>query len=274
MDGTVGKSIGDWLRVFTACYCALALAMLGAKADPPTGNGSPPLNITSPNGTMTVGGTSYTPTIDVSGLVAQLAAAQTWTGLQTLQGVNFFIVGAAGNCSGMPAALASGICLAGNSASNVDGIILGPVTGGTACVASCTLQPSMQLCFAAMRSGGIALGSMCDWISAGGVRTIGGTSITTSGAPIQIGILRQPSTCSGTTPLTAPAGDFVCRVTAAANTLTLTFAAAYTSIPACVASDETTNAGINKVTPSTSAVTVTTVGAADIVDIHCVGNGT
>lgn len=76
------KYLGDFLRVYLACTLALFTAMVAVKADPPTGNGSPGVSVTSPTSTVTVGGTSFNPTVDLN-----LSAANTWLATQTFPNI-------------------------------------------------------------------------------------------------------------------------------------------------------------------------------------------
>lgn len=66
-------------------------------------------------------------------------------------------------------------------------------------------------------------------------------------------------------------GDIAGRVTCATNTVTKTFAAAYTSAPTVILSDETTKGGAST-TPGTGSFVVSCTGATDVVDYYVIGN--
>lgn len=107
------KHFGPFLRVYLACLLAVSTAMLVVRADPPTGNGSPGVTITTPNNTLTVGGTSFNPTLDLN-----LGTANTWTAAQTFPSIFDTGIPANSQCLGTDATsqlIARGSCGSGGS---------------------------------------------------------------------------------------------------------------------------------------------------------------
>lgn len=228
---------------------------------------------------------------DPSSPCALVASANTFTAsniFNNLQNVN----GTAGTCAGAPTTI-YGLCLGeGNGTTNLIAVAIGWQTGTSnwSCVASCTTSNSAQLCFYNMGTGGPAAecmyrsqstGSMVLGTGAGtaltltGALSMGANSIASGGGNVTgASKVGTNASCSGTTPLTSPASNNLnCRITAASSSAVLTFGTAYAAAPVCVASDETTVTSAVKVAPTTTNVTLTTPGAADVVDVICTGNG-
>lgn len=254
-------------------------SLQAARADAPAGNGGPGVYATSPTASITVGGTAFAPTYDLATTQSQaitFTGADLFSTSNTLWNTQIGMQGAApGACpggTGTPTASEQGaICIAPTN-TGAHGIVLGPAYAiGWACVTSCNGglgANSKDLSFCKNNGAADACFNIT-YTAAGNVTFNGiGGSIVTNSTNLTVG--------SGF--ITAnhdnqnAAGNRANRVTAAANSAVLTFTTAFTSIPVCTATDETTNAGINKITPTTTNVTVATVGATDVVDIMCVGN--
>lgn len=108
--------------------------------------------ITTPNGSLTVGGTSSATTLDINvAHTNEYTAQQHWDG-----------AGGANACAGTNyPATAYGICVgANNGTTNVDGIVVGPSRTDFACTASCTAGDSAHIRFYDSAASGAV--SACD----------------------------------------------------------------------------------------------------------------
>ena len=122
------KHFGPFLRVYLACLLAVSTAMLVVKADPPVGNGSPGVSITSPTNTLAIGGTSFNPTVDLS-----LSTANHWTALQQFDSLNVTGIGANVPCVATDASanFIAGTCSGGGGGDTITSPGASLTVGGT-----------------------------------------------------------------------------------------------------------------------------------------------
>ena len=266
------RKIFALLLMFGLCYTMATVIVnyatpIVARADQPAGNGNTSGgggggdSISSPNGTLSVGGTSSATTLD---LANPLAVSQSFSNFAN------FTYAPVAVCQ--TNAQIAPVCI--GSPTGTIALAIGKVSGGWGGTTTAN-SGSIALC----RNNGTSDGCATILFTSGGNLTFSGIggSVLTNGANFSAGAgnvtgnhINQNAGCSGTTPQT---GNSACRITSASSTATMNFTNAFTSIPACTATDETSATAL-KVAPSTSAVTVTGQGASDVIDIICRGNPT
>lgn len=220
--------------------------------------------ITSPNATLTVGGTSSATTLDIA-----LAHANAWTATQTNTG-GWQAVGAGGAnaCSGTkyPTSNGNEFCAGGGDGA-LYGLVMGALNVDFNCASTCTVGDSKHIIWYDSLATGVT--NACEQYYNKTPSSMYFSCSVQSLMHLVIG----NATCSGTGTFTgqASSGGGACLVTLSAGTATWTFQQSFANTPVCVASDQTA-ANAVKVVPSTTSVTLTGT-SSDVLGVICIGNG-
>jgi hypothetical protein len=210
--------------------------------------------ITSPAGSLAVGGTSSATTLDLN-----LAQANAWTAaLSDTAQISAVGAGGAGACSGtkFPTTV-YGVCIgANNGTSNVAGIVMSPVAADWNCTASCTAGDSSRIYFFESLTTGATSGS----------------SIFYNNAINQMEISSQLF-IAGRLTTTANSDGGTC-TESSATSCTVTLGHSF-GTPVCVASDNTAPTAVQwtLAAGSTTLTLTTSASASDKLSAWCWGNG-
>jgi hypothetical protein len=201
--------------------------------------------ITSPVGSLLVGGTSGATTLDINPATTTEYTAQE----------HFVGAGGANACSGTNyPATAFGICIGGNQgATNVAGIVMGPQKADFNCT-SCTAGDSTRIRFYnSLTSGAVVSCDLYDNAAIGGLNVacplyISGRVMTTSNA--------TGGTCTES----------------ATTSCTVTLGHTY-GVPVCTTGDNTNATAVKWAISGTTLTLSTTASASDTLSGWCWGNG-
>lgn len=230
----------QYIGIFVACcFFALTGSYLGSRALPLRASADPAVG----NGSsQTTTGTSQSGADPGGGICLASGAfslCNPITGTITDSNATAFTMSSTTGPNAITSAATTGIAFNLNNTGSTTGDFL-------------DIQKNGTICFQVLNTGNVTLSNNC-----------GSGNINISNH------LNQTVGCTGT----SPTGRYACRGTSTTSSLTFTFNAAYGSIPACSATDETTALAL-KVAPAIGSVVVTGQGASDVIDVICAGNPT